>query len=128
MSQAMTRPAGPTASANSLVIRPAPPEVISFWDRHCQELDGYTPITIPTLVENGSDPALELFEKKMVGDEHEQFYKRQWIYEEILPRRNAAPLLNKRSKDKNGRQASASYAADGTYHTGLHEQQDSRTQ
>lgn len=74
-------------------VRPAPPEVIAFWDKFCKELDGFTPVTIRAILDNASDPALELFERKMVGDEHGDIYKLGWIYNAIVPRRNDLAIL-----------------------------------
>ncbi|MFH1747783.1 MAG: hypothetical protein ABIG44_12165 [Planctomycetota bacterium] len=74
-------------------VRPAPREVIAFWDKFCQELDGFTPVTIRALLDNASDPALELFERKMVGNEHGEIYKLGWIYNSIVPRRNELAIL-----------------------------------
>ena len=50
----------------SVVLRPAPPELVDYWDRYCQPDDGFTPLSVVAMLENGSAPALELFEKKML--------------------------------------------------------------
>jgi hypothetical protein len=75
------------------VIRPAPPELVAFWDRHCQPEDGFTPLTIKALLANGSKPALELFEKKMADPGHEDDDKRVWMRNYLLPLRNQTALL-----------------------------------
>ncbi|MHC4610652.1 MAG: hypothetical protein ACYS7M_09940, partial [Planctomycetota bacterium] len=75
------------------VVRPAPPELVTFWDKHCQPDDGFTPLTIRALVENGSKPALELLEKKMADAQHEDATKIDWMRTKIMPRRNQAALL-----------------------------------
>ena len=75
------------------VIRPAPPELVAFWDKHCQPEDGFTPLTIKALLENRSKPALELFEKKMADPAHADEDKVIWMRIYLLPRRNHTPLL-----------------------------------
>ncbi len=41
----------------SAYVRPALPELVKFWDDHCQPDDGFTPTTVTALVDNGSVPA-----------------------------------------------------------------------
>jgi hypothetical protein len=75
------------------VIRPALPEVIEFWDLHCQPEDGFMSLTITALVENGSRPALALLEKKMANDGFEEDERIGWMHNNIMPHRNDVPLL-----------------------------------
>ncbi|MEJ7712146.1 MAG: hypothetical protein WKF84_20370 [Pyrinomonadaceae bacterium] len=56
---------------SSTEVRPPPPELVRFWDAHSQPDDGFTPVTITTLVDNGTAPALGLLEKKMGDSRHE---------------------------------------------------------
>lgn len=74
-------------------IRPAPPELVAFWDRHAQPEDGFTPLTIRALIENGSAPALALFEKKMADPAHEDDFKLDWMRSDVLTHRNSPELL-----------------------------------
>jgi hypothetical protein len=74
-------------------IRPAPPEVVTYWDRHCRPDDGYAPLTIEALLENSSPPALALLEKKMAEPGHEDKTKVAWMRKSILPRRNDLAVL-----------------------------------
>lgn len=74
-------------------IRPAPPEVVRYWDNNSQPLDGYTPTTIGALVVNGSPPALALLEQKMADPRHDNQYKIGWMHRKILQHRNDSPLL-----------------------------------
>ena len=74
-------------------IRPAPPEVVAYWDRHCRPDDGYASLTIEALLENGSPPALALLEKKMAEPGHEDETKVAWMHRSILPRRNDLAVL-----------------------------------
>ncbi len=73
--------------------RPSPPEVIKFWNNHCRPLDGYCDISIDAMIQNGSEPALELFEKKMLDPQHEDKYKIEWLRNPVFVHRNEAPLL-----------------------------------
>ncbi|MEO6800580.1 MAG: hypothetical protein ABI178_11650 [Rhodanobacter sp.] len=79
--------------AATAVIRPAPPELVAFWDRHSQPEDGFTPLTIHALIENGSEPALHLFEKKLADPRHEDDFKLDWMHSEIMPHRNSLAVL-----------------------------------
>ena len=74
-------------------IRPAPPEVIKFWDNHSQPDDGFSHLTIETVVENGSEPAISLLEKKMSDPKHDEEDKLHWMHSSILTHRNDLTLL-----------------------------------
>jgi hypothetical protein len=75
------------------VIRPLPPEVIKFWDDHCQPEDGFTPLTIEAIIENGSEPALTLLEQKMLDPRQMEQDIIAWMHTNILIHRNDLPLL-----------------------------------
>ena len=74
-------------------VRPAPPELIKFWDAYCQPVDGYTPLTVRALLDNGSEPAMALFEKKMLSPKHEDMDKRDWLHWDVLRHRDDLALL-----------------------------------
>jgi hypothetical protein len=74
-------------------IRPAPPELVAFWDRYSQPEDGFEPTTITTLVENGTEPAVALLEKKLEDPGHEDDEKISWMRTDMLSHRNDVPLL-----------------------------------
>jgi hypothetical protein len=74
-------------------VRPPPPELVSFWDRHCQPDDGFTPTTIAALVSNASSPAIALLETKLCDDEHDEDERISWMRTDILTHRNDLPLL-----------------------------------
>ena len=74
-------------------VRPAPPELVAFWDNHCRPDDGFTPLTIAALVENASDPALALFESKMLSDSFSEEDKTDWMRSSVLTHRDTPPLL-----------------------------------
>lgn len=75
------------------IIRPAPPELVAFWDRHSQPEDVFTPLTITALVENGSEPALELFERKMLDPGHETEEKIIYFRSDVLTHRNSEAVI-----------------------------------
>ena len=77
----------------SVSLRPAPPALVTFWDRRSQPDDGFTPTTITVLIENGSRPALELFERKMADPVHEDDDKIAWMRTRVLGHRNDVALL-----------------------------------
>ncbi len=74
-------------------IRPAPAQVVAYWDKHCRPDDGHAPLTVETLLENSSAPALALLETKMADSGHEAGERISWMHESILPRRNDLPVL-----------------------------------
>lgn len=79
----------------SAQIRPAPGPLVEFWDAYSQPGDGYTPLTVDVLVENGSPAALDLFERKMADPSHEDNDKVGWLRSGVLKHRNDALLLEK---------------------------------
>jgi len=74
-------------------IRPATPEVVGFWDKHCQPDDGYSNVTMDTVIKNGTAPALVLFEKNIPNAAHPQEDRYSWLVIYVLQRRNDLPLL-----------------------------------
>lgn len=74
-------------------VRPSPPEAIDFWDRYCQSLDGYCHGTTRALIENGSAPAISLFEKKMRDPAIEDADKFYWLRTRVVGHRNDLLLL-----------------------------------
>ncbi|HWV99079.1 MAG TPA: hypothetical protein VNZ64_05235 [Candidatus Acidoferrum sp.] len=73
--------------------RPAPVELVAFWDQHCQPGDGFASLTIEALVENASAPALALFEKKMLSSLFSDEDKTDWLRGSVLTHRDVAALL-----------------------------------
>jgi hypothetical protein len=49
-------------------IKPAPRQAVEFWEKHFQPEDGYSSVTVWALLDNGSEPAIALFERKMPDD------------------------------------------------------------
>ncbi len=77
----------------SVVIRPATPEVVKFWQKHLDADDVYVTLVIDALLENGTAPALELLEKTMADEAYDDETKISWMRVSLLPHRNDTPLL-----------------------------------
>lgn len=74
-------------------VRPPPQELVAFWDTFCQPDDGFTPITIQVLIQNGSKAALDLLERKFLDPAHANEDKVSWMRADLLTHRNDVPLL-----------------------------------
>jgi len=83
-------------------VRPAPPEVIQFWDVHCQPSDGYLHITMEAILENGTPPAMALFERKMMDPRFSNEDKIAWMLSSVLMHRNQVELLQSCRRLLNG--------------------------
>lgn len=77
----------------SYVIKPAPDELVRFWDAYCQPDDGFANLTVATLVANGTDPALRLLERKFRDSKFAQEDKLSWIESNIYAHRIEMPVL-----------------------------------
>ncbi len=74
-------------------IRPSPKEVIEFWDKHFLPEDGYSSITASALLENGSEPAISLFEIKIKDSRFPKTEREFWLTGLVLQYRNDINLL-----------------------------------
>jgi hypothetical protein len=74
-------------------IKPAPQQAVLFWDKHFQPEDGYSGVTVWALLDNGSAPAIALFEKKMLDVRFPETERRYWLTACVLQHRNDLPLL-----------------------------------
>lgn len=79
-------------------IRPAPPEVVEFWNRHSDPDDIYMNLLMHALVENGSQPALEVFEQKIADDRNTEKRRIWWLRKEIPPSSNKILVLESCSR------------------------------
>ena len=77
----------------SASVRPAPPEIIVFWNDHWVPDDGYTPLTVAAVVENSSETALALLERKLVDSTQRRYDQLSWIDSHLRPHRNEHPIL-----------------------------------
>lgn len=74
-------------------IRPAPPPLVAFWDRYCQPDDPFASTTVTALLENGSPPAVTLFENKLQEPALDEEEKIAWMRTDVLSHRNDPHLL-----------------------------------
>ncbi len=74
-------------------IKPAPQQAVLFWDKHFQPEDGYSGVTVWALLDNGSAPAIALFEKKLLDIQFPETERRYWLTACVLQHRNDLPLL-----------------------------------
>jgi hypothetical protein len=74
-------------------VRPSPPEIVAFWDAHCQPEDGFGNLTIAALIDNGSPPALELFVTKLLDAAHPEDDRVEWLRQNVLPHRHDVDLV-----------------------------------
>ncbi|HEY3065780.1 MAG TPA: hypothetical protein VGL09_08310 [Methylomirabilota bacterium] len=74
-------------------LRPAPPDVVRFWDEHWLPEDGFSHLTAPAVCDNGSAPALALLEKKMGDAAHPDEDKQVWMVTGIMMHRNEPLML-----------------------------------
>jgi hypothetical protein len=74
-------------------VRPAPMEVIRFWDRYSQPDDGYSNVAMEGAVANGSPQAMLLLERKLADEEQPEEDRVHWIHCYILENRNDPGVL-----------------------------------
>ena len=74
-------------------IRPAPPALVAFWDRYSEPDDDFSSSTISVMIENGSEPALALFERKLTSSGHEFEDKQEWLRSEVMTHRDEPAVL-----------------------------------
>ena len=77
----------------SVVIRPAPPPVVKFWDEHCQTGDCFNGLATKAMADNGSQPAIDLLEKKLADASFEDDERIWWMRTAVLTHRNDVPVL-----------------------------------
>lgn len=73
--------------------RPAGPKTIAYWDRQSQYESSNIDIVMDAIFENGSEPALQLFERKMNDTKHDPNRQRSWLQDPLLRHRNDLPVL-----------------------------------
>jgi hypothetical protein len=77
----------------SVVLRPAPPEVVKFWDAHSRPDDCFAALVIKALADNGSQPAIDLLERKLASSDFEDEERIWWMRTAILTHRRDVPIL-----------------------------------
>lgn len=74
-------------------IRPAPPAVVTFWDRYCQPDDSSSALVAAALTKNGCLPAIDLLEKKFCAPGFEDDERIWWMRTAILTHRQDVLVL-----------------------------------
>jgi hypothetical protein len=74
-------------------VRPSPPEAVSFWRIHATPKAPYKHVAMNAMADNGSPPAMELFEAMMAEPTHEPENKRAWMRDPILRNRYNPSVL-----------------------------------
>jgi hypothetical protein len=74
-------------------LRPAPPDVVRFWDEHWLPDDAFAYVTPDAVCDNGSAPALALLERKMADVGHPDDDKQVWMVTGIMMHRNEPLML-----------------------------------
>lgn len=74
-------------------VRPAPPEVVQFWDKYSHPRGVYANLIIKATLDNRTTPAIALFEQKMTDPAYATGTKVAWMQWYVVPHRNDLPLL-----------------------------------
>lgn len=75
------------------VVKPSPPEAVRYWDEMSRPGSPLASDVVEALCANGSEPALDLLERKFADPGHESRRKVFWMRSMILPRRNDEVML-----------------------------------
>jgi hypothetical protein len=75
------------------VVRPSPPEAIKYWDDRSTPDSIQNHFVMNAICQNGSEPALQLLEKKMLDVNQDPDFQYLWMRDPILRHRNDLPLL-----------------------------------
>jgi len=86
----------------SSAVHPPPPPLVEFWSRHCRPGSSYQLGVVDALVENRSEPALELLERKMADPSFSDQDKLAWMRTSILLRRDHLSVLRSCGRMLNG--------------------------
>lgn len=73
--------------------RPACPKTIAYWDRQSQPDSSNIDIVMDAIFENGSEPALQLFQRKMNEDGQDPLRQLSWLRDPLLRHRNDLNVL-----------------------------------
>lgn len=74
-------------------LRPSPPEVVDFWLRFSRDEECHFGSVVRAVLENGSEPALEVFRKNLLDPGHDVEDRCAFLYESVVPRRQDVELL-----------------------------------
>ncbi len=76
-----------------VAVRPAPPKAVQYWDSHSHPDSTWRHVVMDVLCDNGSEPAVDLLEKKLVDPLMDPDEKIVWMRDPILRHRLDVPLL-----------------------------------
>lgn len=74
-------------------VRPATPEFLAYWERFADPTDAYVPLVVTALLDNGTPPALALFEKLFANPAYDQAAKAGWLRKRLMPHRYEPHVL-----------------------------------
>ena len=75
------------------VVRPSPSEAIKYWDDRCTADSIQNHFVIDAICQNGSEPAMQLLERKILDVNQDPDFPYMWMRDPILRHRNDLPLL-----------------------------------
>ncbi len=74
-------------------VRPASKEAVDLWRRHSQPKAPYKHVSMDAMADNGTEPAIALFEEVMASPAHNHDHKIMWMQDPILRHRNNPIML-----------------------------------
>lgn len=74
-------------------VRPASKEAVDLWRRHSQPKAPYKHVSMDAMADNGTEPAIALFEEVMTSPAHNHDHKIMWMQDPILRHRNNPIML-----------------------------------
>lgn len=87
------------------VLRAEAHDLAPFWDKYSQPEDGFANLTIKALVENSTEPAMEILEKKIAEPRFEDDDKIAWMRSYFVPHRDDYQLLKSFERMLTGKMA-----------------------
>lgn len=76
-----------------VVVRPASKEAVDLWRRHSQPKSPYKHVSMDAMADNGTEPAIALFEEVMATPAHTHDNKILWMRDPILRHRDNPIML-----------------------------------
>jgi len=75
------------------VVRPSPTPAVTYWREHSLPTAPYKHVAMDAMADNGSEPAMRLFEENMANPSHEEQNKVAWMHDPILRNRYSPGVL-----------------------------------
>lgn len=76
-----------------VVVRPASKEAVALWRKHSQPKAPFKHVSMDSMANNGTEPAIALFEEVMASPAHDHDNKILWMRDPILRHRNNPIVL-----------------------------------